>query len=62
MLQGCFKVEGKRQVMLLLYDLTGKEELIRYARRILVVEFKIKDLGMMHYFLCMEVWQSMNGI
>ena len=38
----CFKVEGGRPVMLLLYVddlfLTAKEEFIRDARRILVVE------------------------
>ena len=22
----------------------------------------MKDLGMMHYFLCMEVWQNADGI
>ena len=50
--------------MLLLYDpfLTGKEELIRDARRRLAIEFKMKDLDMMHYFLGMEVWQSADGI
>ena len=57
-----FKVEGKRPVMLLLYVddlfLTGKEELFKFGRRRLVVEFKMKDLGMMHYFLYMGVWQS----
>ena len=59
-----FKVEGRRPVMLLLYDmfLTGKEELIRDARRILDVEFDIKDLSMMHYFLGIKVWQSDEGI
>ena len=59
----CFKVEGRRPVMLLLYDLflIGKEELIRDAKR-LAVEFEIKDLGMMHYFLGIEVWQSVDGI
>ena len=52
--------------MLLLYVddlfLTEKEELIRDARRILVVEFEIKDFGMVHYFLGMEVWRSADGI
>ena len=46
----CFKVEGKRPVMLLLYvdDL--------FARRRLDAKLEIKDLGMMHYVLGMEVW------
>ena len=61
-----FKVEGEIPVMLLLYVddlfLTGKEELIKYSRRRLAVEFEMKDLGMMHYFLGMEVWQSVDGI
>ena len=56
----CFKVEGRRPVMLLLYVddlfLTREEKLIKFARRILATEFKIKDLGMMHYVLGMEVW------
>ena len=51
--------------MLLLYAddqfLTGKEEQIKDARRRLTVEFEIKDLGMMHYFLSIEVWQSADG-
>ena len=53
-------------MMLLLYVddlfLTGKEELIRDARRRITVDFEIKDLGMMHYFLGMVVWQSEDGI
>ena len=48
-----FKVECGILVILLLYVddlfLTGKEELIKFARRILSVEFKIKDLGMVLY-------------
>ena len=50
----CFKVEGGRSVMLLLYvdDLF----LIEVARRRLATEFEMKDLGMMHYVLGMEVW------
>ena len=43
--------------MLLLYVddlfLTGKEVLIKDARRRLAAEFEMKDLGMMHYFLGM---------
>ena len=54
-----FKVEYGRLVMLLLYVddlfLTGEDELIKDARRILSTEFKIKYLGMMHYFLGLEV-------
>ena len=34
----------------------------RYKERNLAVEFEMKDLGMMHYFLGMEVWQSADGI
>ena len=48
----CSKVEGRIPVILLLYVddlfLTGKQEFIRDARRRLVFEFEIKDLGMMH--------------
>ena len=61
-----FKVEGERPVMLLLYVdgmfLIGKEELIKDSRRRLAIEFEMKDLGMMHYFLGMEVWQSADGM
>ena len=61
----CFKVEGERPVMLLLCVddvlLIGEEELIKDARRRLDTEFKMKYLGMMHYFLGMEVWQSVDG-
>ena len=36
--------------------------LIADTKRKLVAEFEMKDLGMMHYFLGMEVWQSADGI
>ena len=54
-----FKVEDKRSVRLLLYVddlfLAGEEELIKDARRRLATKLEIKDLGMIHYFLGMEV-------
>ena len=52
--------------MLLLYldDLfvTGMDGLIADMKRNLAAELKMKDLGMMHYFLGMEVWQNADGI
>ena len=47
-------------MMLLLYVddliLPEKVELIKVPRRRLAAEFEMKDFGMMHYFLGMEVW------
>ena len=61
-----YKVEDGNPVMLLLYvdDLfvTGMDGLIIDMKRKLIAEFKMKDLGMMHYFLGMEVWQNVDGI
>ena len=52
--------------MLLLYvdDLfvTGTDGLIVDTKRKLPAKFEMKDLGMMHYFLGMELWQSIDGI
>ena len=42
--------------------LIGNEKHIKYCKKNLVEEFKMKDLGLMHYFLRMEVWKSSNGI
>ena len=53
-------------MMLLLYvdDLfvTCMDGLIVDTKRNLTAEFEMKDLGMMHYFLGMEVWQNADGI
>ena len=53
-------------MMLLLYvdDLfvTGTDGLIGDTKRKLAAEFEMKDLGMLHYFLGMEVWHSTGGI
>ena len=32
------------------------------TKRKLATKFEMKDLGMMHYFLGMEVWQNADGI
>ena len=52
--------------MLLLYldDLfvTSMDGLIVDTKRNLAAKFEMKDLGMMHYFLGMVVWQSADGI
>jgi hypothetical protein len=42
--------------------LTGEENLITDCKKKLVAEFKMKDLGLMHYFLGLEVWQSTEKI
>ena len=42
--------------------LTGDEKLILDSKRKLDAEFKMKDLGMMHYFLGLEVWQKPGEI
>ena len=61
-----YMVEDGDPMMLLLYvdDLfvTGMNGLVADMKRKLAAEFKMKDLGMMHYFLGMEVWQSADGI
>ena len=60
------KVEEGNPVMLQMYvdDLfvTGEDGLIVHTKRKLAVEFEMKDLGMMHYFLGMEVWKNVDGI
>ena len=54
-----YKVEYGNLVMLLLYvdDLfvIGTDGLIVDTKRKLATEYEMKDLGMMHYFLGMEV-------
>ena len=51
-------------LLLYVYDLfvTGVDGLIADTKRKLVAKFKMKELGMMHYFLGMEMWQNVDGI
>jgi len=37
--------------------LTGNEKLIAGCKKELSREFEMKDIGLMHYFLGLEVWQ-----
>jgi hypothetical protein len=58
-------VDGGPMILLLYVDdlfLIGNEKFIVECKRKLAVEFKMKDLGMMHYFLGLEVWQRPSEI
>ena len=55
-----FKVDRERPLILVLYVddlfLAGVDPLIHQCKRELASEFEMKDLGLMHYFLGLEVW------
>jgi hypothetical protein len=57
-----YKVVDNAPVILLLYvnDLfiTGEESLIIQCKKDLASEFDMKDLGLMHYYLGLEVWHK----
>ena len=59
-------MEDGNPVMLLLYvdDLfvIGVDGLIADTKRNIVVEFEMKELGMMHYFLGLKVWQNPDEV
>eukprot|EP00253_Pinus_taeda_P014108 PITA_14108 len=55
--------KGKLLIIVLYVDdliLTGDDQLIMSCKKDLVREFEMKDMGLIHYFLGMEVWQK-NG-
>ena len=55
-----YKVAGDSSLILVLYVddlfLTKEEQMIIWCNRELTYEFEMKDLGLMHYFLGLEVW------
>jgi hypothetical protein len=57
---------GEDPLILVLYVddlfLTGSEKLIEGCKRDLASEFEMKDIGLMHYFLGLEVWQRTGQI
>jgi hypothetical protein len=61
-----FKIMDNEPIILLLYVddlfLTREENLITECKRRLAPKFEMKDLGLMHYFLGLEVWQSLERI
>ena len=53
-------VDGKLLIIILYVDdiiLTDDEQLIIYCKEDLVREFEMKDMGLLHYFLGLEIWQ-----
>ena len=53
-------VEGNILIIVLYVDdliLTGDEQLIHSCKEDLVKEFEMKDMGLLHYFLGLEIWQ-----
>jgi hypothetical protein len=61
-----FEVMNDEHVILLLYvdDLfiTGEENLITDCKKKIAAEFEMKDIGLMHYLLGLEVWQGPENI
>ena len=58
-------VEGKLLIIVLYVDdliLTGDELLIYSCKADLAKEFEMKDLGLLHYFLGLEIWQHSGGM
>ena len=53
-------VYGKLSIIVHYVDyliLTGDEKLITSCKEDLEIEFEIMDMGLLHYFLGLEIWQ-----
>ena len=61
-----FSIRGEDMLILILYvdDLfiTGAEDLIAECKLGLASKFEMSDIGLMHYFFGMEVWQKEGHI
>ena len=61
-----YKVVGGQYLILVLYVddlfLMRNEKLIEWCKQQLDSEFEMKDLGLMHYFLGLEVWHLEHKI
>jgi hypothetical protein len=54
-------VEGKILIIVLYVDdliLTGDEQLVHSCKEDVAKEFEMKDMGLLHYFLGLEIWQQ----
>ena len=53
-------VDGKLLIIVLYVDdliLTGDEHLIKFYKEDLAREFEMKDMGLLNYFLGLEIWK-----
>jgi hypothetical protein len=61
-----YHIDGNECLILVLYVddlfLTNSERLIAECKQALTTKFEMKDLGLMHYFLGLEVWQRKDEI
>ena len=58
-------VDGQSLILVLYVDdlfLTGAKKLIEWCKQQLAFEFEMKDLGLMNYYLGLEVWQLKDEI
>ena len=58
-------VVGDTLILVLYVDdlfLTGDDRLVSWCKKQLSAEFEMKDLGLMHYFLGLEIWQKPDAI